>query len=89
MKLLTKLINRLYKSRDRHVVLMDMVELCMDQQKNIIDDHRFLCKDVVTVIGAHNQLHISQRHSIQSLATELYVLRQHQGLALGDDVNVM
>lgn len=69
--------------------IREMLEMCLSQQERLFKEHEVICRDVVTVINASNQLHIFQRHTIQALAAEFQSYKHKPGVEMGVDVNVM
>lgn len=80
---------RLHPFREHMFSIMDTLNLCLKQQERILKEHEEICKDVSIVMGAHNQLHIFQRQTIQAMSDELAVFKNVRIGEMGDDVNVM
>ena len=89
MKLLSRIDRMLHPFREHMFTIMDTLELCLKQQERILREHELICKDVSVVMGAHNQLHIFQRHTIQALSDEIQLKIGTRNVELGSDVNVM
>ncbi len=89
MKLRDRINRRLHPFREHMFAVVDMLELCLKQQERILKDQEAICRDVAVVMGAHNQLHIFQRQTIQALSDELVAFRNTRVGEMGDDVNVM
>lgn len=86
--ILTKIDKKIRPNKYRCDIIMDMIDICMEQQKNLLKRMEQHAKDVASVIEAHNQLHIAHRQNIQSLANDVYGIGDNEIYTAEDDVNV-